>query len=639
MKQITNRLMRWMGLALLLVVIGYGEARAYVWTQEPSGSQILLDHAFDTILGPGMTNPYNAGSITQLSEAGMISPTNVYKSAILPGFNFGGSELHYVSPTVQREIFVGFMWRMNPEFYGRQVANKLFFLRGPVSNGFFGLNGGPGGGSDVGKPFYLMFGPNVSNVDNSHACAGGGLTCMPISIAASTVTPGEWTEIQVYMKSSTSNTSRDGIVRWWVKGVLAGNYTNLNISSAGLNEWVWSETWDGTVNPVPTVEWDHFIDHLHISSPACPSGGCTPVTPPATPPPPPPQSGDYVYSQQFSNVQGQGQWSYRDTAGNLMTYDASGSIWRGDELYLAIWNGGFVNGFSGAHKGAVLRWTAPAAGTTSITGTAKLYDSPGAGLFSIKYNNSTVLFSQSMSAGASYPYNLTQAVSAGDTIDFVMSEVSPGTSRNTQLDPVINFTPSGPLGAPTVSSFTPTSGDVGAAVTITGTNFGTTVGENTVKFNGVVAICSGASATSLICPLPQGATTGAITVTTTAGTGTSASNFTVTTATPTKTVSVFWSYSGLDVNGNREAVDHFEILRSDTAGGTYTQIGTAPASSRVFIDTNAPLQKAYYKVRVVDKSSNVSALSGKVGIYDAGVTADADTDAPAAPFSVGGSYH
>lgn len=47
--------------------------------------------------------------------------------------------------------------------------------------------------------------------------------------------------------------------------MMAGNYTNMNYGWSGLNDWTWSETWDGYVNPVPTVEWAHFLDQLHIS--------------------------------------------------------------------------------------------------------------------------------------------------------------------------------------------------------------------------------------------------------------------------------------------------------------------------------------------------------------------------------------
>ena len=65
----------------------------------------------------------------------------------------------------------------------------------------------------------------------------------------------------------------------------------------------------------------------------------------------------------------------------------------------------------------------------------------------------------------------------------------------------------------TITSLSPTSGAVSASVTITGTNFGSTQGTSTVKFNGVSATPTSWSATSITVPVPSGATTGTVTVT------------------------------------------------------------------------------------------------------------------------------
>jgi hypothetical protein len=90
------------------------------------------------------------------------------------------------------------------------------------------------------------------------------------------------------------------------------------------------------------------------------------------------------------------------------------------------------------------------------------------------------------------------------------------------------------LATPTLTSLSPTSGAVGASVTLTGTNFGSTQGTGTVKFNGTAATSiTSWSSTSIVAVVPTGATTGNVVVTA-SGVNTSGVSFTVL-ATPTLT--------------------------------------------------------------------------------------------------------
>ena len=68
------------------------------------------------------------------------------------------------------------------------------------------------------------------------------------------------------------------------------------------------------------------------------------------------------------------------------------------------------------------------------------------------------------------------------------------------------------VSAPSITSLSPTSGAVGAPVTVTGTNFGSTQGSSTVKFNGTAGTPTSWTATSIKVPVPTGATTGNIVV-------------------------------------------------------------------------------------------------------------------------------
>ena len=89
---------------------------------------------------------------------------------------------------------------------------------------------------------------------------------------------------------------------------------------------------------------------------------------------------------------------------------------------------------------------------------------------------------------------------------------------------------------PTISSFSPSSGSPGTAVTINGSGF---TGVNGVKFNDTSATFNFVSDAQVMTTVPAGATTGKVTVTTSAGTATSASNFTVSGSSSAPTISSF----------------------------------------------------------------------------------------------------
>ena len=83
-----------------------------------------------------------------------------------------------------------------------------------------------------------------------------------------------------------------------------------------------------------------------------------------------------------------------------------------------------------------------------------------------------------------------------------------------------------------IASLAPTSGMVGAAVTITGTGFGASqLSNSSVTFNGTAATPIAWSATSIVVNVPTGASTGNVVVIA-GGTASAGVNFTVTSGTP-----------------------------------------------------------------------------------------------------------
>ena len=78
------------------------------------------------------------------------------------------------------------------------------------------------------------------------------------------VTLGVWHRIEWYARYSTTASGRDGVVRWWMDGVLAGTYTNVQFpGDAGFAEFQLSPTFGGT-GPAKTENDYYWVDHVHV---------------------------------------------------------------------------------------------------------------------------------------------------------------------------------------------------------------------------------------------------------------------------------------------------------------------------------------------------------------------------------------
>ncbi|MDW8217865.1 MAG: FG-GAP-like repeat-containing protein, partial [Acidobacteriota bacterium] len=127
------------------------------------------------------------------------------------------------------------------------------------------------------------------------------------------------------------------------------------------------------------------------------------------------------------------------------------------------------------------------------------------------------------------PTQITATVPTGATTGPIAVTTPDGTTATSQTPFVV-------VQPPTITSFAPTSGVVGTAVTITGTNF---EGATGVTFNGLSARFTVRGGDQVTATVPVGATTGPIAVTTPGGTATSRTNFTVVPRVPPQTIGVF----------------------------------------------------------------------------------------------------
>ena len=194
--------------------------------------------------------------------------------------------------------------------------------------------------------------------------------------------------------------------------------------------------------------------------------------------------------------------------------------------------------------------------------------------------------------------------------------------------------PGTPIGStPSIGAFFPTEGAEGVAVRIGGSNFDLDKAKNIVKFNGIVAEVTEATATELRVTVPVGATTGKITVTVGNKTGTSNSNFsvtgqqlTITTVTPDRAEG-----GTVTINGrgfvNTPAGIHVRIGNLDAA----IQPGSTETALVVTLPTT--IQAGDHDVTVIANNQTVTKanafhLVGWIVKRFAGTGADGTADGP-----------
>jgi len=162
---------------------------------------------------------------------------------------------------------LGIMWRTNPQFQGRVATNKLWLLGGYDTMGGFFLFGAS---KLVNGSAPLLWTLNTSGISNEHlvGTSDPGALFFP-NVGNGTVSVGVWYKFEAYIKASTTRTSRDGDLKWWINGVLVGSYPGLNYCGPNgetLDRFVWTPTWDGAfdMGTSNTQAWEHWIDHIYI---------------------------------------------------------------------------------------------------------------------------------------------------------------------------------------------------------------------------------------------------------------------------------------------------------------------------------------------------------------------------------------
>lgn len=174
-----------------------------------------------------------------------------------------------------------------------------------------------------------------------------------------------------------------------------------------------------------------------------------------------------------------------------------------------------------------------------------------------------------------------------------------------------------PVGQVAIFGFTPNSGTVGTAVTISGAAFSSDPQQDTVTFAGTTATITSATATQLVVTVPSGVATGPIAVTTPGGTATSTASFTVNSSSLLVVPPMPQFLPPMSVDGGRQIAAQEKSRPSQPSANFRDAIQNGPALApiRGSIRTNShPSEGAVAAVRVTIRNSLRLQVPNEAGI-------------------------
>lgn len=274
-----------------------------LYPDEPSGFSQLVRHQFNDKTNGGVCNDeYPTADALILSDASLTtSPPFFLRDQKQPNQGSGGTTINCLF-SAQNAIFWGFKMRTSNPFGGyNNGANKIgFMMTNRVAGGgaLWGLH--YYGASTGGRVISVFL--QATTVNNCHIpqasgdCTGVSTIFLP-NVNGAPIAEGVDHRIEVTMVRSTSETSRDGIIRVVVDGLVRTYLTNVNFPAWQFVSVQNNHTWDGqcakrdpNVGPTtPPNDCRTFLDYYDFDDWYVSGGsGGVIVSPPPPPPPTPP---------------------------------------------------------------------------------------------------------------------------------------------------------------------------------------------------------------------------------------------------------------------------------------------------------------------------------------------------------------
>jgi Tol biopolymer transport system component len=236
-----------------------------VWPNEPAGFVEFNDQPWDDLTGSW--NWLRRGSSKDpdivADTAARFSPQNVLRMIFTPDMENGSEpSVHWIGLPGVDEIYTAWWIKLSPNWTaGAGTASQITYLfagdgMGHVSTGFAHPCVWPQEcNPEVQGPPY-----KITAITNWEPY---GQQIWYPNMATTRINPGEWHRVEFYYRwETTPGVSGDGVIRWWVDGLLNGNHATVHYpSQRGFLEFQYAPT----LETAPHAEQHMSIDHTRVS--------------------------------------------------------------------------------------------------------------------------------------------------------------------------------------------------------------------------------------------------------------------------------------------------------------------------------------------------------------------------------------
>ena len=178
-----------------------------------------------------------------------ISPPNVLRIVFTPDMRRDHEpSVHWIALPRVKEIYTAWSMKLSSNWTPSPAGGgKITFLWPPEGHGVIYSNIG---GSSA---------PHRINIATTWTPYG--YRFWEPNVTTTSITYDRWHRIEWYVKWASAPEAADGIVRWWVDGVLNGDYQRVQFPPCCMQQFEFAPT---RQNPPPTEQY-MYVDHTYVS--------------------------------------------------------------------------------------------------------------------------------------------------------------------------------------------------------------------------------------------------------------------------------------------------------------------------------------------------------------------------------------